>query len=137
MGEDVHHGEEEHTGGGSLGADIGLQLHNLIGFSTHQSCWCGVVKGKARDGEFQYLPEWDRTITRASDDDSPGPGIHDVEKNPQDENGDEPVACMTDVCPELGKRHLECEQHHNDSDESEGKENVTGLAFQLSLFLPR
>ena len=43
---------------------------------------------------------------------------------------------MTDVCPKLGKRHLECEQHHDDSDESKGKENVTGLAFHLSLFLP-
>ena len=57
VGEDVHHGKEQHAGGGSLGADVRLQLHDLIRFSTHQPCRSGIVEGKACDGEFEYLPE--------------------------------------------------------------------------------
>lgn len=62
VGEDMHHGEEQHTGGGSLGADVRLQFHDLVGFSTHQSCWCGIVEGKPCDGEFQNLPKGDGAI---------------------------------------------------------------------------
>ena len=63
VGKDVHHGEEEYTRGGSLGADVGLQLHDFVGFTSHQSCWCRVVKRKACDGEFEDSPERDGTWT--------------------------------------------------------------------------
>ena len=111
--------------------DIRLQFHDFVRFATHESCGSRIVERKARDGELQDLPEGDRAVTRTSDDDAPCTGIHDVEENPQTENGNEPIACMTNVCPELSKRHLECEQHHNDCDESEGKEDVAGGTLHL------
>ena len=78
MGKDVHHGEEEYAGGGALGADERLELQNFVGFPTHESCWCGVVEGESRDRELKDSPERNWTGTRASDDDAPGPCVHDV-----------------------------------------------------------
>ena len=103
MGKDVHHGKEQHAGGSALRADVGLQLHNLVWLSTHQSCRSRIVEGEPRDGEFQYLPEWDRAVSRTLDDDAPCPGVHDVEENPKSQDGKKPIPRMTDVCPELGE----------------------------------
>ena len=122
----MHHGKEQHAGGGSLCTYVRLQLHDFIGLASHQSCRSGIVERKARDGQFQNLPEWDRAVTRAFDDDAPCTGIHDVEEYPQSEDGKEPIARMTNVCPELSKRHLKGEQHHDDRDESKSKEDVAG-----------
>ncbi len=57
VGEDVHHGEEQHGGSGALGADVGFQLHDLVGFAAHESGWRGVVEREAGDGELEDAPE--------------------------------------------------------------------------------
>ena len=62
VGKNVHHGEEQHAGSGPLCTDVGLQLHDFVGFAPHQSCRCGIVEGKARDGEFEDFPEGDRAV---------------------------------------------------------------------------
>ena len=132
VGKDVHHGKEQYAGSGALRADVWLQLHDFVRLASHQSRWSGIVEGKACDGKLQYLPKGDRALARTTNDDAPRPRVHDVEKDPQTQDGDEPITRMTNVCPELGKRHLERKQHHDDRDESKGKEDVAGFVFQFS-----
>ena len=44
VGKDMHHGEEEYGGGGSLHSDMGCELDYLIGFAAEESDGCGVVE---------------------------------------------------------------------------------------------
>ena len=129
VGKDVHHGEEENRGCGSLHSDMGCELDYLIGFASEESDGCGVVERKARDCDSQEVEEGDGTGSAASQDDMPRPCIHQVEYAPEGKDGDEPVACLLDVSPELGEADVEGEYHHDDCDDSDEEEYV--FEFQV------
>ena len=113
VGEDVHHRIEYDRRGGMLLRDVLAQLHDAIGLAAQASDGSGIVEGIARDGKSVDAPETDRRLfTKISFDDGlPGKGVEAIYHNPNAEDGDEPVACMTEVIPQLDKADIKGEQH--------------------------
>ena len=124
MSQEVHHGIENDAGGGPLGADVLRQLHDAVGFATKAAHGCGVVQGVASDGEAVdtkkeaeappsapggativmtlkagCIEAPSGAIGGACDNAHPRPGINRVYDDPDADDGDEPVACLTKVLP--------------------------------------
>ena len=85
-----------------LATDVLRQLEDSIGLATKTTHGGGVVQGVARDGEAIDTPETQVVglmTTTAADDGLPREGVDALDDDPHANDGDEPVAGMTDVLP--------------------------------------
>ena len=113
MGEEVHHGIENDTRRSVLLIDVLRQFQNAIRLTTQSTNRGGVVEGIASNGEAVDTPEtdgcWSTDI--ALDDGLPCQGVQSINKNPNSNDGDEPVAGMSEMLPQFDKTDIEGEQH--------------------------
>ena len=124
MGEDMRHGEQQHRRGGSLCPHDGCQLHDLIRLAAQQPHGCGGVQGETRDGDLHQPHETNVHGPALAQDQPPGQRVHHVEHHPQQQDGQQPIACMAEVLPQHIPAHIERQEHHHDGGEANDEEYI-------------
>lgn len=138
MCEDVHHGIEDDGRGGVLSAHVLRQLHDAVRLATETADRGGVVQGIARDGESQVTPESRYALALppvvvgdvALHDTAPRPCVDGIDHEPDADDGYEPVACITQVLPQLGETDVECQHHHHNCGNTTKEEYVVKSLFR-------
>ena len=110
-----------------LTADVLREFQYAVGLAAETTHRGGVVQGIAGDGEAVDAPEAQAVglmAAAAADDGLPGEGVDAVDDKPHADDGDEPVASMADVLPELDEAHVEGEEHDHHGCQAEEEEEV-------------
>ena len=136
----MHHGIEDDGRGGMLAVNVFRQFHDAIRFAAKSTNRCGVVQGIARNGESVDSPETDRHLPSdiPFDGGLPCKGIQGIDENPNAHDGDEPVACVTQMFPQFDETDVERQQHHYNGNDAQYKKQVIQPLFRpLHGFNPR
>ena len=91
------------------------ELNDAVGLAAKTAHRRGVVECVAGDGQTVDAPVADVLVRtfHTVDDTLPRPSIDGINDNPDTDNWNEPIACMTEMVPQLGKADVEGEQHHH------------------------
>ena len=63
-------------------------------------------------------------LTLAANDSLPGECVDAVDEDPDADDGDQPITCVTDVFPQLHEADVEGQQHHHNGNNTEDEEQV-------------
>ena len=131
VGEDVHHGIQNHRRGGVLLGHVAGELHDAVGLASEPSDGCGVVECVARNSQAVDAPKGRALVgvCVAVYDGLPGKSVDGIDHDPNADDGDEPVACMAEMLPKFDKADVEGEEHHHHSGQAEDEEQVVETLF--------
>ena len=99
MGKDVHHGIQNHAGCRLGRPYVRCQFHNTVRLAAEESHRSDVVQRITADRVLINLQERHFRCRPVVDDDRPRPGVGQIEKDPQEDDGRKPISRPTDVVP--------------------------------------
>ena len=111
---------------GVLVVDVLRQLQDTIWLTTQTSHGSGIVQGVTSNGQPVNTPEADgRLLADVSLDDSlPGESVQSVYKQPHPDNGDEPIASMAEMFPQLDETDVKRNEHHHHGNHTEEEKKI-------------
>lgn len=99
MGKDVHHGIQNHAGCRLGRPYVRCQFHNTVRLAAEKSHRSDVVQRITADRVLINLQKRHFRCRPVVDDDRPRPGVGQIEKDPQEDDGRKPISRPTDVVP--------------------------------------
>ncbi len=113
--------------------DVSREFHDAIWLAAKSSDGGGIVEGISCYGKSEDAPEaWQLLIFlniigtshHSTHHFPPRKAVDAIDDNPNAKDGDEPIACMTQMLPQFDETDIECQHHDNYGNYANDKKEV-------------